>query len=77
MMSVPIVTSPALKVGVPQQLFEGPYFTHQITRGYDVTSDGQRFFMTQTRERQPVRTRELVLVQNWTRELAGGGPSRR
>jgi serine/threonine-protein kinase len=69
MMSVPIVTSPVLSIGVPQQLFEGPYFAHQINRGYDVTSDGQQFFMTQTRERQAVRTRELVLVQNWTREL--------
>jgi serine/threonine-protein kinase len=77
MMSVPIVTSPGLKVGLPQQLFAGPYFTHQISRGYDVSSDGQRFFMTQVRERPPVRTRELVLVQNWTRELDGQGPPRR
>ena len=77
MMSVPIVTSPALAIGVPQQLFEGPYFSQQVTRGYDMTSDGQRFFMTQMRERQPVRTRELILVQNWTRELDGQGPPRR
>jgi hypothetical protein len=42
-----------------------------------VAQRGPELFMTQVRERQPVRTRELVLVQNWTRELDGQGPPRR
>jgi hypothetical protein len=38
-------------------------------RGYDVTSDGQRFLMVQNTERPPIKPTYIVLVQNWFEEL--------
>lgn len=38
-------------------------------RGYDVTPDGQRFYLAQYKERRPVRATQMILEQNWFEEL--------
>ena len=68
MMTVPITLAP-FTFGTPRMLFEGTFSLQATTRGYDVTADGQRFFLTQSKERPPVRPTHLVLVQNWLEEL--------
>ena len=43
---------------------------HQaLTRGYDVSRDGQTFYLTQPKERPPIHATHMVLVQNWAEEL--------
>jgi serine/threonine-protein kinase len=68
MMAVPIALSP-FRAGSPRALFEGDFSLQNTTRGYDVSADGQRFFLTQMKERPPVRPDRIVLVQNWGEEL--------
>jgi Tol biopolymer transport system component len=81
MMAVPVTAQPALKVGQPLQLFEGPYFispTGSLRPQYDVTADGQRFLMlaagpaTDGSGNRP----RIVVVQNWTEELKRLAPTR-
>ena len=63
------MTQPAFKADTPTVLFEGRFPVDGPGRAYDVTSDGQRFLMTQSHDRAPIDTRRIVLVQNWTEEL--------
>ncbi len=67
MMSVRIQTTPALSFATPEKLFESANSVINNSRGWDVARDG-RFLMIMT----PAATgsRDLVLVQNWTAELA-------
>jgi serine/threonine-protein kinase len=76
MMAVPITTTPSFTAGTPRKLFEGRYRTQTVTRGYDVTADGRRFFFTQNKERPPVRATQMILVQNWFEELKAKVPGR-
>lgn len=78
MMAVPVTTTgPGVTFGPAIALFEGPYFPTWPIRGYDVTRDGQRFLMVQMDRRRPLTAvREIVLVQNWTRELTERVPAR-
>ncbi len=69
MMSAAVTLSPSFTIRPAQPLFEGPYSTQSITRGYDVTSDGQQFFFAQTIPRPPVRVTQMVLVQNWLEDV--------
>jgi hypothetical protein len=55
--------------GAPQKLFEGPFAGTSGGRGYDVTPDGQRFLMVQRLEPSAEPDTQLVLVNNWIREL--------
>jgi serine/threonine-protein kinase len=68
MMAVPITLDP-FATGSPRMLFEGTFSLQASTRGYDVSADGQRFYLTQLKERPPVRATHMVLVQNWVEEL--------
>ena len=74
MMSVPLVIGSSLSAGAPRKLFEGPYGTQAVTRAYDVTADGQRFFLTTVKERPPVPSTQMILVQNWVDELKRRAP---
>ena len=75
MMSVPLPPGPGLSAGVPRVLFEGLYRGQAITRGYDVSADGQRFLMVKPKERPPSPVTQLVLVQNWFEELKAKVPA--
>ena len=77
MFSVAVTTSPTLTLGTPQLLFAGRYFSQALSRGYDVTADGERFYLTRLKDRPPVRTQRVVLVQNWTEELKRQVPAAR
>jgi hypothetical protein len=69
MMSVSLTVGPALTAGVPRLLWEGQFRWQSDTRGYDVTPDGQRFLMVQTKGRPPTPVTQLVLVEHWFEEL--------
>jgi hypothetical protein len=77
MLSVAVTTSPTFALGKPQLMFEGSYFSGALSRGYDVRADGERFFLTRLKDRPPVRTQRIVLVQHWTEELERQVPARR
>jgi serine/threonine-protein kinase len=76
MMAVPITLSPGLVAGTPETLFEGAYRTQVLTRGYDVSADGQRFFMTKPKARPAGHATQMILVQNWVDELKRRVPAR-
>ena len=70
MMAVPIVTmKPSLTFGQPRELFTGRYKMPPNIRNYEVTKDGQRFYLTRLPEDPPVQVRQMILVQNWFEEL--------
>jgi hypothetical protein len=69
-MAVDVTLQPAFTAGKPHVLFDGRFSTTFYLRGYDVTPDGRRFIMTQTKEQPPAPPlAEMVLVQNWFEEL--------
>ncbi|MCX6545425.1 MAG: protein kinase [Acidobacteria bacterium] len=74
MMAVSITLTPSFEAGTPHKLFEGRYWMQVATRGYDVTADGRRFFLTQTKERPPLHVTQMILVQNWFEELKAKVP---
>jgi Tol biopolymer transport system component len=75
-LTVPVTLTPAFSAGPPRMLFKGPYTGSAVTRGYDVTSDGQRFILAQQLERPPTKATQISLVQNWTEELKARVPAK-
>ncbi len=69
-MSVAVETEPVFVAKDPQRLFEG-----RFTRSFDVTSDGQRFVMTQSVEDSGALVTELRVVLNWFEELKRLAPT--
>jgi hypothetical protein len=69
LMAVTVTTQPALTFGVPKRLFAGRYLVNVPARAYDVTGDGQHFFLLQERERPPDVITQMIVVQNWHEEL--------
>jgi Tol biopolymer transport system component len=71
-----LATTPELKTGVPQQLFEGGFFEYQpnIPRTYDVTPTGE-FLMIQPLTDSGARP-EIVMVLNWFEELKRLAPKK-
>ena len=61
-MQVPIDTKNGFKAGEPVTLFEGNY------NDYDVSPDGQRFFMV-TKEEKQDSSREIRIILNWFDEF--------
>ncbi|HEX9187895.1 MAG TPA: hypothetical protein VGB87_12515 [Vicinamibacteria bacterium] len=61
-MAVRLETTPKLRVGKPEVLFEGPY-----REGISVSPDGERFLMI--REERPSPITELRVVVSWDEEL--------
>jgi dipeptidyl aminopeptidase/acylaminoacyl peptidase len=58
-----------ISAGVPRALFEGEFVVMSGRRSYDVTADGKRFLMVRVLEPPPEPPTELILVNNWFREL--------
>jgi serine/threonine-protein kinase len=76
MMAVSVAMQPTLAFGTPTSLFVGPYEMNAPARAYDVTADGQRFFLLQARERPPTVITQMVVVENWQEELKRLAPTR-
>jgi hypothetical protein len=67
-MVVDIATAPAVSVGKPRQLFEKPYSRSVgFWPNYDVTADGQRLLMVQSRTLEA--STRINIVLNWFDEL--------
>ena len=67
MMTVSVSTEPTFTLGVPRQLFAGPYSFNTPARGYDVSRDGQRFLLLQPRE----RSAEVIFGADGCSKLGG------
>ena len=82
MMAVPVRSDPARPFGTPQPLFrfrdaELRFYSNPFP-GYDVSGDGQRFFVTQAVASPPVPPATTVhVVQNWFEELKAKVPATR
>jgi serine/threonine-protein kinase len=68
-MSVMVTTQPKMSFSRPRALFSGRYGVNGPARAYDVTKDGQHFFLMQLRKRPPDVITEMSVVQNWIEEL--------
>ena len=68
-MSVTVTAQPKMSFSPPRALFTGRYGVNGPARAYDVTKDGQRFFLMQLRKRPPDVITEMSVVQNWMEEL--------
>lgn len=73
--AVKVSTTPALAIGQPELLFEGPYQTGGAGGShpnYDVSADGQRFLMVRS-DAQPEASGpsrpQINVVANWFEEL--------
>ena len=70
MMVVPFDTEPALRVGKPEELFEGSYTVSATNPGflqyYDISSDGQQFLMI---KEEQTAAGQINVVLNWFEEL--------
>jgi serine/threonine-protein kinase len=77
MMVVPVSTQPTFMAGKPRLLWEGHY-SHGMSSScgppgptssnYDVTTDGQRFFMIKDPDQDAAST-QIIVVLNWAEEL--------
>jgi eukaryotic-like serine/threonine-protein kinase len=68
-MSTTVAATPKMSFSPPRALFSGRYGVNGPARAYDVTKDGQHFFLMQLRKRPPDVITELSVVQNWMEEL--------
>ena len=70
-MAVSVQTSPTFSAGTPTELFEGPWYSVQTARPYDVSQDGQKFLMISTAadEQALLRSPTMTVVVNWFEEL--------
>ncbi len=70
MMVVDIVTQPKFRPGKARVLFEGPYDPGPgYGRGYDITSDGQRFVMIKRPDESGPQPQQINVIINWFEEL--------
>ena len=74
MMEVDFEPGAPPRLGTPRKLFDidlnDLFFLTVVTRGYDVSPDGQRFFVVQRRSAPPnARATQVNLVLNWFEEL--------
>jgi serine/threonine-protein kinase len=91
LMAVPVQTAPTFSAGIPEKLFEGPYFYGPRGRTYDVSRDGRRFVMIKNPPRlgaatslgevrgtgdQPATTANMVVVVNLQEELKQRVPAK-
>jgi len=83
--AVPVTFSPTLRVGEERRLFTGHYLdANDMGRSWDEIPASGAFLMvesgaTGSATSYSETTKELVVVENWfreVRELAGGGPAR-
>src|SRR5262249_14897474 len=81
LMRVEIPRSAAFTPGMPQKLFDWPYYRAgtgtNLGRTYDISPDGRRFLVIK-RDTPPNQAAQpnLVVVQNWFEELKKLVPAR-
>ena len=67
---VAVRTDRGLSFGAPRVLFEGPYLASwDFGHSYAVSPDGRRFLMARNPDLYPLRSSEIVVVQNWFEEV--------
>jgi serine/threonine-protein kinase len=69
--AVPVELGTNFVAGIPQHLFDGPYYTGIVSPTYDVSADGKRFLMIKngpTSANAPALS-QFVFVNNWFDEL--------
>jgi len=77
LMVVPIISLSPFTAGIPRLLFERELGRRQAaTRGWDVTSDGQRFFVIEKEGRPLTPVTQIVFVQTWFEEVERLVPAR-
>ena len=69
------------RIGTPRQIGEGNVddllFTGSETRAYDVSLDGQRFYVLQSRSKPPIpHVTQINIVLNWFEELKAKVPGK-
>jgi serine/threonine-protein kinase len=71
MMAVPVELGTNFVAGIPQHLFDGPYFTGIVTPTYDVSRDGKRFLLIKgsAASARASTPSQFVVVNNWFDEL--------
>lgn len=62
-------SEPALVFGTPKELFPWKYFFAFGGNHFDMTADGEHFFLIEVGPQSDKANPQLVLVQNWTQEL--------
>jgi eukaryotic-like serine/threonine-protein kinase len=70
LLAVPVREDRGLSFGAPRVLFEGPYLVG--TDGgstYAVSPDARHFLMTRQPNLAPLRSSELIVVQNWFEDV--------
>jgi len=65
MFAASVTTSPALAVTGRRVMFDAPFDADPFHPNYDVAHDGKGFLMLKSADEE----RQLVVVQNWAREL--------
>jgi hypothetical protein len=68
-MAVTVAPGDPPTFGPPRHLFSGRYSMNNPQRGYEVSPDGQRFYMLQPRPAPPDVITTITVVQNWSEEL--------
>jgi hypothetical protein len=59
-----------LELGMPQLLFDGPFFQcSEFGRSYDMSPDGERFLMVKD-QRPELTATQINVVVNWFSELS-------
>jgi eukaryotic-like serine/threonine-protein kinase len=79
LMTVPVESHDTTwSAGTPTKLFTPSYLTGGISRGYDVSPDGQRFLMIKEggSSGQSAAPPQIVVVQHWTEELKARVPTK-
>jgi serine/threonine-protein kinase len=77
MMVVDVQSGTCFSAGKPSLLFEKAGLGSGMpNRGYDISSDDQRFLMVKQEERKPRPVTELILIQNWFEELKRLAPAK-
>jgi serine/threonine-protein kinase len=76
MMAVAVGVDPELSLSAPVALFEGRYEMNVPARSYDVSRDGQTFFLLRADEQPAKPVTQIVVVQNWFAELDRLVPTR-
>ncbi len=68
MMSVAVAPGATFSISPPERLFStAPYTPIPPVPSFDVSPDGKRFLLL--RETTPTERNELIVVENWTREM--------
>jgi hypothetical protein len=72
-MAVAIETEPTFRVGIPEELFQGAYFSYR-GHNWDIHPDGNRFLMIKPPPGEggaisATGQRKITIVLNWDEEL--------